>query len=323
MKNVLQFAGRNGALVVISGVVLGFGIPALSDLARPYLALAIFIFTFGSFLKFDPDSVRVEIAHATRTLLMLLWATFGVPLVVFSFISLIRPSHDLAQGLIFWALVPTSPACVPFAAILGLNTTIALLATVIATAATPFYLPALAAAMGGYQLTFDPFNMCLRLVIIVGGAFLAAIVVKRFAARFVRENPEAMTGIAVLALFLAGLGSMRGMQTYFVSQPRLVLELVLVAFSLLLAFQFIGTILFWRSGRTPALTAGLISGTRTITLAWVVLGPDVSPLADMFLASAMVAKYAAPALTKWLITRLNGVELSANSVTAPEAKGLL
>ena len=81
--------------------------------------------------------------------------------------------------------------------------------------------------------------------------------------------------------------------------------------------------MFWRSGRTPALTAGLISGTRTITLAWVVLGTDVAPLADMFLASAMVAKYAAPTLTKWLITRLNGVELSANSVTVPEAKGLL
>jgi len=67
MKNVLQFAGRNGALVVISGVVLGFGIPALSDIARHYLALAIFLFfTFGSFLKFDPSSVRVEIAHAKR-----------------------------------------------------------------------------------------------------------------------------------------------------------------------------------------------------------------------------------------------------------------
>jgi BASS family bile acid:Na+ symporter len=164
--------------------------------------------------------------------------------------------------------------------------------------------------------------MCLRLVIIVGGAFLAAVAVKRFAARVVRENPETMTGIVVIALFLAGLGSMRGMQTYFVSQPRLVLELVLLAFLLLLAFQFIGTILFWRTGRTPALTAGLISGTRTITLAWVVLGADVTPLADMFLASAMVSIYAAPALTKCLINRLNCVEVVANSVTVPEAKGL-
>ncbi|WOJ89700.1 hypothetical protein RZS28_18280 [Methylocapsa polymorpha] len=318
MKNILQFAGRNGALVVIGGVVLGFGVPELSDLARPYLAFAIFVFTFGSFLKFDPNSFRVETAHARRTLLMLAWATFGVPLAVFSLIVLFKPSPGLAQGLIFWALVPTSPACVPFAAILGLNTTIALLATIAATAATPFYLPPLAAAMGGYQLAFDPLDVSLRLVIIVGGAFLAAVTVKRFAARFVRENPEAMTGVAVLALFLAGLGSMRGMNANFAAQPRLVLELILLSFALLLGFQFLGALLFWRSGRTPALTAGLISGTRTITLAWVVLGNDIAPLADMFLASAMVAKYAAPALTKWLIARLNGVELPKIQAAAPK-----
>jgi galactitol-specific phosphotransferase system IIC component len=46
------------------------------------------------------------------------------------------------------------------------------------------------------------------------------------------------------------------------------------------------------------LSAGLISGTRTITLAWVVLGNKVLPLADLFLAASMVAKYTAPGLTK-------------------------
>ena len=129
-----------------------------------------------------------------------------------------------------------------------------------------------------------------------------------------------MTGIAVLALFLAGLGSMRGMQANFLAKPHLIVELVLLSYLLLLGFQMVGTLLFWRCGRTPALTAGLISGTRTITLAWVVLGSDVLPLADMFLASAMVAKYTAPALTKWLITRLNTVELPAiASIEAAEA----
>lgn len=320
MKKILQFAGKNGALVVISGVILGFAIPQLSTLARPYLALAIFVFTFGSFLKFDRNSFRAETRHVKRTLMMLAWATFGVPLVVFSLIIVFKPNHDLAQGLIFWALVPTSPACVPFAAILGLNTTIALLATVAATAAAPIYLPALASLMGGYQLAFDPLDISLRLIVIVGGAFLAAAAVKRFASRFVRENPEAMTGVAVLALFLAGLGSMRGMNAHFMFQPQLMLELLLLSFLLLFGFQFLGAALFWRSGPTAALTAGLISAVRTITMAWVVLGDDIAPLADMFLASAMVAKYAAPAMMKWLIARLNGVGLPSVAVAAVKAE---
>ncbi len=62
MKNIFRWAGQNGALVVIAGVVIGICIPFFSDLARPYLSIAIFIFTFGSFLKFDSKSIGSEVA---------------------------------------------------------------------------------------------------------------------------------------------------------------------------------------------------------------------------------------------------------------------
>ena len=308
MTGLLRFAGKNGAWVVIAGVVLGLGFPLLSQLTRPYLAIAIFLFTFGSFLKIDPASIRAQFRQGNTAVLMVVWATFGVPLVVFALIKLTHPGPEIAQGLLFWALVPTSPACVAFAAILGLSTPLALLATVLATAASPFYLPVLAAALGGYQLTVDPMAMRIQLLLIVGGACVAAVLVKRFAGAFVRDNPDAIIGVAVFALILAGMGSMRGMQAYFLAQPATALKLLALAYTLNLGFQLFGTLLFWRCDRNSALTAGLISGTRTITLAWVVLGNDVLPLADVFLATGMVAKYTCPALTKWLIARLNKPE---------------
>ncbi|HVH81387.1 MAG TPA: hypothetical protein VM782_18450 [Stellaceae bacterium] len=305
MTGVLRFAGRNGAWVVIAGVVMGLCFPFLSQLTRPYLAIAIFLFTFGSFLKIDAAAMRAQVLRGNTALLMVAWANLGVPLAVFAIIRLTHPNPELAQGLLFWALVPTSPACVAFAAILGLSAPLALFATVLATAASPFYLPALAAALGGYHLTVNPLAMSLQLLLIVGGACLAAILVKRFAGAFIRENPDAVTGIAVFALILAGLGSMRGMQAYFLSQPELALKLLVLSYALNLGFQLCGTLLFWRGDRGSALTAGLIGGTRTITLAWVVLGNDVLPLADVFFATGMVAKYTCPALTKWLIARVN------------------
>jgi bile acid:Na+ symporter, BASS family len=129
-------------------------------------------------------------------------------------------------------------------------------------------------------------------------------VVKRFAGDFVRSNPDVMTGIAVAALFVAGLGSMRGMQATFVAEPLQTLGLLGLAYRVFAAAQVSGTVLFWRYGRSAALTAGLMSSTRTITLAWVVLGSDLMPLADVFFGCAMVAKYTAPALMKALIARL-------------------
>ncbi|MEJ0094569.1 MAG: hypothetical protein WDN46_14375 [Methylocella sp.] len=316
IKSVLRWAGQNGAAVVIAGVVIGLCIPILSDMARPYLAVAIFIFTFGSFLKFDRKSIEGEIANMKRNILMVLWATFGVPLSIFLIIIIARPGPELAQGLLFWALVPASPTCVAFAVILRLNIPIALLATVLGTAASPFYIPALAALFGGYHLDIDPIEMSLDLALLVGGAFLASLAAKRLASTFLRENPEATTGIAILAMFLAGMGSMRGMQAQLLTQPETSLEFVLLAYALLFGAELTGTLLFWRYGRTAALTAGLISGTRTITLSWVVLGSHILPLADLFLATGMVAKYTAPGLTKWLLARIIGSE---DAVQSPRA----
>lgn len=304
MKAALAWAGKNGTWVVIGGVALGFAVPDLAALARPGLAAAIFVFTFGSLLKFDLASFRTEWVQAPRNAAMLAWATFGVPLLVAALIHVWQPSAGLAQGLLFWALVPSSGACVAFAVLLGLRTPLALLATVAATAASPFYLPWLAAALGSTTLAIDPTAMSLRLLAIVGGAWIASLLVKRFAGAFVRGNPDVMTGIAVAALFVAGLGSMRGMWAAFTAEPAQTLSLLGVAYGLIAAALLIGTLLFRRCGLSAALTAGLIGSTRTITMAWVVLGDDVLPLADVFLGCAMVAKYTTPALVKAWFARL-------------------
>jgi BASS family bile acid:Na+ symporter len=316
IRRVLRWAGQNGAAVVIAGVIIGLSLPFLSELARPYLSVAIFIFTFGSFLKFDSKTIGSEIANMKRNSLMILWATFGVPLSIVLIMMITRPGPELAQGLLFWALVPVSPACVAFAAILRLNIPIALLATVLGTAASPFYIPALAAVFGGYHLDIDPVETCWHLLLLVGGAYLASLAVKRLASPFIRENPEAITGIAVLAMFLAGMGSMRGMQAQLLAQPETSLAFVFLAYGLLFGAELAGTLLFWRYGKTAAYTAGLISGTRSITLAWVVLGNHVLPLADLFLATGMVAKYTAPGLTKWLFARIIASEDAATGIPA-------
>lgn len=307
MRRILQYAGRHGALVVILGLIAGFAFPALAEAARPLLALAVLIFTFGSFLKLDSGAAAEEWARAPLSLLVAAWSAIGVPVATALVLSRVRLDPGLAQGVLLWAAVPTSAASVAFAAILGLSPSLALVATVLGTAAAPFLMPALIAISGsGVALAADPMQMCLRLLALLGGAALLALVARRLAGRFIDANPDGMTGIAVLALVLAGLGSMRGIQAAFFAEPLRVLALLLLAYLLLLTAQISGTLLFWPAlGAKGALTAGLASGTRTITLAWVVLGPDVAHLADLFLAMAMVAKYTTPALTRGFVMRLH------------------
>src|SRR5580698_4376500 len=98
MKQLLRLAGKHGAAIVIAGVVIGLALPSLSELARPWLAIAIFIFTFGSFLKFDGASFKTEIANVQRNVLMVLWATFGIPIVVIVIMSATRPGLASLRG---------------------------------------------------------------------------------------------------------------------------------------------------------------------------------------------------------------------------------
>ena len=50
----------------------------------------------------------------------------------------------------------------------------------------------------------------------------------------------------------------------------------------------------------------------------MVLGDKVLPLADLFLATSMIAKYTAPGLTKWLLTRIIASGDDAVSSTQPQ-----
>jgi hypothetical protein len=165
----LQFAGRNGPFVLVAGVLLGFAVPVLSDTAWHAFGPTVFVFTLGAFLKVDLESLSAELAHVRRNLVVILWAMFGVPLLVFAFLVTFELGPDLKQGLLLWALAPPSGAAAALAAILGLSAPLALLAGTAVTAASPLYMPLLAAALGGFQVAIDPLSMAARLVIIVGG----------------------------------------------------------------------------------------------------------------------------------------------------------
>jgi hypothetical protein len=52
----------------------------------------------------------------------------------------------------------------------------------------------------------------------------------------------------------------------------------------------------------------------------VILGDKILPLADLFLATSMIAKYTAPGLTKWLLTRIIASgESEAPAAARPQA----
>lgn len=203
-------------------------------------------------------------------------------------------------------LAPPVGSAAAIAAMLGLSASLSLLATVVATVLSPFYLPPLASALAGYELQIDPVVMAERLVLIVGGACLGAALLRRCAGRLVAENPHAMTGIAVLGLILVAVGAMRGMRGMFLAHPQEVAQVLVLAFAVNAGFQVLGTALFAAAGMQRALTVGLVSGNRNVTLAWAAAGASLmgQEQVELYLAMSVFPIFMLPALTRRAVAAL-------------------
>jgi predicted Na+-dependent transporter len=305
LTRMLDFAGRRGPAVLFIGVLLGLVVPPLAEWARPLMGLAVFTFTLGAFMKVRLDDFKAPLGQPMRLAIVLAWTTFGVPAVAILLARLVPLPGDVTLGFLICMLAPPVGSAAAIAAMLGLSPVLALLATVFATLLAPLYLPPIAAFAGGLQLQISPWEMTLRLALIVGSAAAVAGLLRRFAGGFVDRNPQAMTGLAVTGLLLVALGAMRGMQDTVLGQPLLVLELLVLAFGVNAGFQVLGAAMFSSLGRAEAVTVGLVSGNRNVTLAWVMAAPALAghPGVELYIALSVFPIFMMPALARHLLTR--------------------
>ncbi len=305
VTQILDFAGRRGPTVLFIGVLLGLVVPALADWARPLMGLAVFTFTLGAFMKVRLEDFKAPLSRPGRLAAVLLWSTFGVPGVAILLARLVPLPGDVTQGFLICMLAPPVGSAAAIAAMLGLSPVLALLATVVATLLAPLYLPTIAAFAGNLQLHMNPWEMTLRLAAIVGSAAVVATLLRRYAAGFVQRNPQAMTGLAVAGLLMVALGAMRGMQGTVLAQPLLVAELLLLAFAVNAGFQLLGALLFLGQGRAEAVTVGLVSGNRNVTLAGVMAAPALvgHPGVELYIALSVFPIFMMPALTRGILAR--------------------
>lgn len=316
---VLAYAGRHGPIFLFLGALVGLIAPPLAEAARPLLGFAVFLFTLGAFLKVDGPAFRLELHAPARLGAALLWATFGVPLAALGLTWLLQPDRAIEQGFLLCMLAPPTGSAAAVAAMLGLEAPLALFATVAATALSPFYLPPLAAAWTGQALHIDPLAMAVRLGVIVGGAALSAALLRRCAGRFVSANPHAMTGVAVVGLILVAIGAMRGMQEIVLSRPAQVIAWLALAFAVNAGFQIIGAALFAAGGRARALTVGLVSGNRNVTLAWAAADAALAhhPEVELYFAVSVLPIFMLPALSEAIVRRLLRGEARSRAANQP------
>lgn len=293
-----------------AGVLVGIAVPPLATLARPLLVPTLLIPLALALVRLDWAAAGAW-RHRPGVVAALIVFILGVsPLLVWAITQALAPlgfPAPLAQALVLMAASSPIVSNVAIALLLKLDAPLAVVVVLLGTALVPVTLPVAANVLVGVTVEMPVAEFMGRLLALVGSAFVAAWLVRRFVpARTLAAHHELLDGLSVLNLLLFGLAIMDGVTAYAIARPGYVALAIVAAFAFNLLLQAAGGLAFRRLGTTQALTVALLAGNCNMGLVLVALEGRGSFDVTVFFALAQIPMYTLPALLRHLYARAAG-----------------
>lgn len=303
LGQVLRRFGKHGPVLLVGSIGAGLMVPDVSSEAARLLPVSAFLLTLGSFLcaALAPGEPW---AKGKLIALGLGFAGAVMPLLTYLLVNTISLEPSIELAVMAASLAPPVGSAAAIAAMLGLRPRLALAISILLTLAAPIEMPISIQLFGhGEAVSFG--QVAGRLLLIIGGAALLTLAVVRWREQTRRliPDPLAGSGIAVIGLIIVGLAVTSGLTPMLARTDRL-LALLMLALALNFGAVLLGTLVFAGLGLRPALTIGLVSGNRNVTLAWAVVGSEMPAEAQSYLALCVVAVLSLPLLLRTVMTLL-------------------
>ena len=305
LHRAFDFLGQHATLFLAGGVLLGLALPQLAALARPLLIPALLIPLTIALVRLDWSALAAYARRPGLVALITAGLLVASPVLMWLVLKAVSLPPALAQGLTLMAAASPIVSCAAISLILGLDAALAVVVIVVTTALIPFSLPTVALALLGLKIDIDLHTFMLRLTLMVGGAFAAALALRRLVPRHrLQANARMLDGASVATLVLFALAIMDGVTAVALSRPGYVLLVTLCAFCANIVLQCLGTLAALRLGMRSALTVGLMTGNCNMGLVMVVLADKAQFDVIVFFAMAQIPMYMLPALLSPVYRRL-------------------
>ena len=309
----LRRLGANGPFLLVGSVAAGLIFEPLTSLAEKVLPLAAFLLTLGSFLC-AALSPRERLAEGSALGFALLFAGLCMPLLTYVYIIVVTVDPKIELAVMVAAMAPPVGSAAAIAAMLGLQPRLALAVSMMLTLAAPIIMP-VSIQVFGLGVAVDFSHVFLRLLAIVGGAGLVTLIFMRWRRQTSWLVPDALagSGVSVIGLTIVGLAVTSGVTPLAATPMRL---LALLALALVLNFGgvLLGAIAFTACGRRVALTVGIVSGNRNVTLAWAAAGSSLPQEAQSYLALCVVPVLSLPLILKAFVALARPVQPATEEV---------
>ena len=297
----LAWLGRHATEALVAGVFIGLIFPHLAAVLQGWLSPLVLVFTAAAFLKADIQLVALAVwRRPLLPALLLIWLLVAVPVATAAIIHSLHVPVQLTQALIIWAASPSMTAAIVFAALLGLDVTLATSLATLSIIAVPLTGPYLINWLAGVAVGMNVLTMMGRTAAFIGAALAMAWAVRRLAGQIALEKRASeLNGAIIILLVLFGISLMGGVSDRLMSDPGHIIKYVAAAFMANLAAQITSSILFARAGSWRSATAALLTGNRNMSVLCANLGAASTPDIMLFFAASHVPIYLLP----WMLRK--------------------
>ena len=185
-------------------LLLAMAIPPLGDLLRPYVTEAVFAMLAVAFLRLNLDAVTLHVRRPGLLLAATAWTILVIPglfVLIGRMAELQEVAPELYPGLLMQGLASPMMAAPALVALAGFDATLVLMTLVLSTALIPLTAPVFA-ALSGAGLHITPIQLGIKLSLILGGAFVVGLLLRRWiGAEGVQQRKAELDGINILLMF--------------------------------------------------------------------------------------------------------------------------
>ena len=299
MNQLLSLIGGRATQFLFVGVFIGLLLPDLAAVARPLLAPSVGLMLGLTLLRVDWRSLGRWRDRAVFTSVAVSWILLLSPLLVwFCLLPGFLPP-TLTVALVLVAAAPSIISAASIALFLDLDAERALVICLLSTLIAPLTLPPLAIGLLGVEIEFDILAFMARMGMLVGFAFLGALIVRRLVGvANLKASAVRIDGAIVITMLVFAVAIMDGVSEALWQHPRTVFVWTVAAFVANLLLQSLGALCFAATGRKVGLTLGLLSGNRNMGLILASLPPSANHEIVLFFALAQLPIYLLPALLR-------------------------
>ena len=303
--HVLRRMGGRATTLLPFSLLLGLLFQDFAAVMRPLLMPLAVVLLMLALARTDWDRLRELLRRPGLAITLSLLNLIAVPLVVWPIWQSLGLWPGLIAALCLSAMAPGIISAATTATFLRLDSSLALLISLLTNFLVPFTLPPLALWLLGLDLKIGLLDLSLRLAVIVALALAGAIAIRRWRGPRIAQEGAALDGLSVVVLMIFAIPLMDGVVARALAEPVKLAGFVAGAFGGMLLCNLVmalGTLPFL--DRRTALTAGYCSGGRHNALLMAVLPVTADPDIFLFIAAVQFPIYLMPTLLQPLYRRL-------------------